>query len=117
MVEILADAYLGNAARSKSVNNRILRTKGVHLDSILYTKHQVDSLTFAESNNYYASNLDTYTEIITKVENLLMKRKALMDSLGEKKKKKRQDTSANEKPKTFKSVDTSQSETALEEEE
>ena len=81
MVQILADAYISNASRSKSVNNRILRAKGVKLDSILYTKHGVDSLRFAESNAYYASNLELYTEIITEVEKVLVLKKARIDSL------------------------------------
>lgn len=81
MVQMLADAYIGNASRSKSVNNRVLRTKGVHLDSILYKKHQVDSLTFAQSNAFYASNLDVYTEIITEVEKLLLTKKVSIDSI------------------------------------
>jgi hypothetical protein len=88
MVQMLADAYIGNASRSKSVNNRVLRTNDVHLDSILYNKHQVDSLTFAESNAYYASNLVMYTEIITEVEKLLLKKKASVDSILELNKKK-----------------------------
>lgn len=80
--QILADAYLGNASRSRSVNNRILRSKGIQLDSLLYNKHQVDSLTFAESNAYYASNLDLYTEIILDVEKILTEKKARIDSLS-----------------------------------
>ena len=79
MIEILADAYIGNAARS--VNNRMLRTKGIQLDSILYKKHQIDSLQFASSNAYYTSNLNTYTEMIKEVEQLLTDRKTLLDSL------------------------------------
>ena len=81
MVQILADAYISNASRSKSVNNRILRTKGVQLDSLLYSKHDVDSLNFAESNAYYASNLDMYTEIISEVEKLLKAKKDGIDSI------------------------------------
>jgi len=78
---MLADAYIGNASRSKSYNNRILRTNGVHLDSILYKKHQVDSLTFVKSNAYYASNLVIYTEIMTEVEKLLLTKKVSIDSI------------------------------------
>lgn len=81
-VQILADAYVANASRSRSVNNRILRTKGIQLDSLLYNKHQVDSLSFAESNAYYASNLDVYTQIILDVEKLLTEKKARIDSLA-----------------------------------
>lgn len=84
MVEILADAYIGNATRSKSVNNRILRAQGIRIDSIFYTKHQIDSLTFATSNAYYAANLESYTEIMREVEKLLLKKKQDIDSVLEK---------------------------------
>lgn len=80
VAEVLADAYVSNATRSKGVLNRIRRAKGLQLDSMLYTKHGVDSLSFAVSNNYYASNLEVYTEIITEVEKLLTQRKAKLDS-------------------------------------
>lgn len=82
MVQILADAYISNASRSKGVNNRILRTKGMKLDSLLYSKHGVDSLSFAESNSYYASNLEQYTSIITEVEKLLTRKKSEIDSIA-----------------------------------
>jgi hypothetical protein len=105
MVQILADAYISNASRSKSVNNRILRAKGVQLDSILYTKHGVDSLNFAESNAYYASNLDLYTGIIIEVEKVLLLKKARIDSLmgpdkAKKKQTENQPPTSLEKPKT-----------------
>lgn len=82
-VKMLADAYIGNASRSRSVNNRILRSKGIQLDSLLYAKHQVDSISFAESNAYYASNLDLYNEIILGVEKILAEKKARLDSVLE----------------------------------
>jgi hypothetical protein len=82
-IQVLADAYVANASRSRSVNNRILRTNGVQLDSLLYNKHQVDSLSFAESNSYYASNLEVYTDIIVKVQKLLTEKKARVDSLSQ----------------------------------
>jgi hypothetical protein len=82
MVQILADAYITNASRSRGVNNRILRSKGIKLDSLLYTKHGIDSLSFAKSNSYYASNLEQYTEIITAVEKLLTRKKAEIDSIA-----------------------------------
>ena len=53
MVDLLVDAYLGNAARSN--NNRVLRLGGVQLDSVLYARYEVDSLQFAENTAYYLS--------------------------------------------------------------
>ena len=66
MVSILVDAYMINAARS--IDNRIIVNKGVLLDSILYSKHRIDSLQFAQSNAYYASDLDIYKKLFLKVE-------------------------------------------------
>lgn len=105
MVQILADAYISNASRSKSVNNRILRAKGVKLDSILYTKHGVDSLRFAESNAYYASNLDLYTEIITEVEKVLVLKKSSIDSVIGLEKGVVKKTTADQIPTSFKKPD------------
>ncbi len=96
MIEILADAYIGNAARS--VNNRMLRTEGIRLDSILYKKYDIDSLQFAASNAFYTSDLNLYTEIITEVEVLLNKRKAELDTLIQREKEKnKQKTKPKEK--------------------
>ena len=79
MADILAEAYIGNAARSN--NNRILRSKGVKLDSILYKKYDIDSLQFAASNAYYASNLNGYAKLLKMVEERLMKQKTVIDTL------------------------------------
>lgn len=78
MMDIMADAYSGHAARS--VNNKVLRSNKVALDSALYIKYQVDSLQFARSNAFYTTDLDTYTRILQGVEERLMKRKKVIDS-------------------------------------
>ncbi len=70
MVAIIAEAYLNNAARS--YNNRELIDKGVALDSLIYKKHNIDSLQFVESNAYYASQLNTYLDIFKRVEERLL---------------------------------------------
>lgn len=79
MVSILVDAYMMNAARS--IDNRTLVNKGVLLDSILYTKHRIDSLQFAQSNAYYASDLEAYKKIFLKVEAQLLLEKIKKDTL------------------------------------
>ena len=79
MADIMADAYLGNAA--KSINTWLLKDKGVQLDNLIYTKHGVDSLQFVRSNAYYTSNLDLYNELFTKVEARLVVVKTDKDSL------------------------------------
>ena len=79
MVEILTDAYIGNAA--KSINNRMLKTKGIYLDSVLYKKFGIDSVQFVQSNAFYTSDLNLYAELLSSVEERLELRKAIADSL------------------------------------
>ena len=79
MVLVLVDAYTINAARS--IDNRIIVHNGVLLDSILYSKHGIDSLQFAQSNAYYASDLEAYKNIFLKVEAQLQLEKIKKDTL------------------------------------
>ncbi|WP_432411932.1 DUF4296 domain-containing protein [Rasiella sp. SM2506] len=92
MVEILAEVYLGNAARS--IDNTTMRRKGVKIDSFLFKKYNIDSLQFAKSNAYYAADLDMYNAIFQKIELKLQaletiekNRKLLKDSLRNEKKR------------------------------
>jgi hypothetical protein len=80
MVDLLVDAYLGNAARSN--NNRVLRLGGVQLDSVLYARYEVDSLQFAENTAYYSAQIDTYLRILERVEQKLSTVKKSLDSLA-----------------------------------
>ena len=75
----MADLYLSNAA--KSVNNWMLKSNGITLDTYVFKKHGVDSLQFVESNAYYTSDLDAYYDIFVQVEAKLAKLKADRDSL------------------------------------
>ncbi|GEQ84575.1 hypothetical protein ULMS_00830 [Patiriisocius marinistellae] len=81
MVAVLTDAYLMNAARS--IDIRKIRKEGIYLDSIIYATHKIDSLQFAKSNAYYTNNLNTYNDLITKVEQKLITEKTKRDSLYE----------------------------------
>ena len=83
MVDILTDVYLANAA--KSVNNKIIRNKGVKLDSFIYAKHQIDSLRFAESNAYYTTQLNTYNDFFVEIERRLNNMQQEVDSLQKQK--------------------------------
>ena len=78
MMDIMADAYSGHAARS--VNNRVLRSNQVALDSSLYKKYGIDSLQFARSNAFYTTDLDRYESLLKGVEERLMVRKKEIDS-------------------------------------
>jgi hypothetical protein len=80
MVDILVEAYIGNAARSN--NNRVLRMGGVQLDSILYAKYGIDSLQFAQNTAYYSAQIDPYMRILEGVEKELSKIKKSLDSIA-----------------------------------
>lgn len=80
MVDILVEAYIGNAARSN--NNRVLRLGGVQLDSILYAKYDIDSLQLAQNTAYYASQIDPYLDILEAVETELSGMKKSLDSMA-----------------------------------
>lgn len=80
MVDILVEAYIGNAARSN--NNRVLRMGGVQLDSILYAKYGIDSLQFAQNTAYYSAQIDPYMRILEGVEKELSIVKKSLDSIA-----------------------------------
>ncbi|QQX77332.1 MULTISPECIES: DUF4296 domain-containing protein [Aequorivita] len=81
MVDLLTEAYLANAARS--VNNQAIIDKGIKMDSLIYKNFGVDSLQFANSNAYYAADVNTYMEIFQKVEARLVAMQKKMDSIRE----------------------------------
>jgi hypothetical protein len=73
MVDIIYDMSLVSAA--KGVNRKLMEQKGVHPDTYVYKKHDVDSAQFAQSNEYYAFDLNAYEEIYQKVKAKLEKNK------------------------------------------
>lgn len=87
MAEVLAEAYLSNAARS--INNRVIRKEGVKLDSMIYQKYNIDSLQFVKSHAYYTSDLGAYNDLFLQVEAHIVKLTVINDSLNaiEKKRK------------------------------
>ncbi|MEZ4874325.1 MAG: DUF4296 domain-containing protein [Flavobacteriaceae bacterium] len=90
MIDILTDAYTGNAA--KSINNRTLRQEGISLDSLVFNKYQIDSAQFANSNAYYSMQMNEYIDILTQVNNRLKAQKALVDTAMAKEGKNRKDS-------------------------
>ena len=73
MVDIIYDMSLVSAA--KGVNRKLMEQQGVHPDQYVYEKHGIDSAQFAQSNEYYAFDLDAYEEIYNKVKVKLEKDK------------------------------------------
>lgn len=78
MVDILVDIYLAEGA--KSVENKDLE-RLVDYMPLVYEKHKIDSLQFAESNFYYTSKIDDYEDIFKKVNNRLKKMKTEYETM------------------------------------
>jgi len=79
MVDMLTEAYLANAARS--VDNKSIISNGIIMDSLVYKNFGVDSLQFAKSNEFYAADVNTYIEILNKVEARLIGMQTKLDSM------------------------------------
>ena len=85
MVDIITDMSLLNAA--KGVDKDILVENGIVPLNFIYEKYQIDSLQFAESNNFYAYNVNKYEAIYSKVKERLENEKELIKVQQEEKKK------------------------------
>ncbi len=69
MVDVLIELTLVSSA--KGINKRELENRGVVPDSFVYKKHKIDSLQFANSNNYYAYDIKSYIKIYDRVKDSL----------------------------------------------
>ena len=69
MIDLLTDMHLANA--TSGINN-INEEKNLNYMALVYEKYGVDSVRFAESNLYYAANVDDYEKIFVAVEKRLM---------------------------------------------
>jgi len=79
MEAILYDLYVINAA--KGVNRKLLEKNGFVPETYILTKHNIDSLQFATSNNYYAFETETYSEIVENVKARLEREKEELEDL------------------------------------
>jgi Domain of unknown function (DUF4296) len=118
MAALLSEIYLGNAARS--IDNKTMRKSGIKIDSFLFKKYNVDSLQFAKSNAYYASDLDAYNAIFQKIERKLetlkneeSERKLREDSIRKAQKKVNDTTKLKELEETIEKIDTAKTERRL----
>ncbi len=68
MIDILYDISLLEAIKSQNINGGI--TVKMENDYI-YKKYKIDSIQFAKSNKYYASDLEEYKKIFEKVKEKL----------------------------------------------
>lgn len=78
MAHIILDLSLLRSAEGTYKTK--LETEGYSLESYIYSRHQIDSVQFALSNEYYSYDLDTYLKIYEKVEDSLQKLKEFYDN-------------------------------------
>lgn len=106
MVNILIDIKLLTSANGK--NKKPLEDNNLHPEAYIYKKYSIDSLRFANSNNYYSFYADEYNEIYSTIKDSLGKLQNILKDLEKKEQeeqekiaKKRRDSLklANEKKK------------------
>ncbi len=85
MVDVITDISLMTAA--KGLNKDVLEKNAINPQNYIYEKYNIDSVQFAESNNYYAYDVKEYEEIYVEVKERLEKRKAEYKLLQEEDKK------------------------------
>jgi len=79
MIEVIYDISLINSV--KGVNKKIIEHKGISPEDYIYKRHDIDSLQFALSNEYYAYNLKTYEAIYYNVKEKLEEDKNKFENL------------------------------------
>jgi len=85
MIAIIYDISLINSA--KGVNKKLIESEGIIPEEYIYKKHNIDSLQFVLSNEYYAYNLKTYEDIYDGVKFKLEKDKKHFNVILEEEKK------------------------------
>lgn len=69
MVDVLVEITIMSSA--KGINKRMLENNGITPVAYIYKKHGIDSTQFANSNNYYAHDIEVYDKIYDKVKDSL----------------------------------------------
>ena len=69
MINILIDLRLISSANG--TNKRVIDSLKIDSDTYVYNKYKIDSIQFAESNNYYAFHIEKYEAIYNKVKDSL----------------------------------------------
>lgn len=79
MVQVLYDMAIITAA--KGSHKRTIEEKGIVPEQLIFKKHEIDSMQFVLSNEYYSYDIDIYEEIYEEVRNRLNVSKVDIDSL------------------------------------
>lgn len=80
MVDILYDISLLEAI--KVSNPASLDERKINVNSYIYKKYKIDSIQFAKSDKYYASDVEKYSKLYEKVSNRMEDAKNAADSLA-----------------------------------
>lgn len=85
MSEIIYDVFVLNSA--KGINRRILEQNGILPEDYVYEKHGIDSLQFANSNDYYSYDTKIYERIMSTVKQKIESEKKINEVLVEREEK------------------------------
>ncbi|MCH4551804.1 MULTISPECIES: DUF4296 domain-containing protein [Aestuariibaculum] len=77
MINILIDARLVGSVNG--TNKRFLEDRGYDLKNYVFEKHGIDSLQFAESNDYYTYHIKQYQDIFDKAIDSLDRLKEVLE--------------------------------------
>ena len=84
MIEILYDMSLISV--SKGINKRIIENNGMKPKKYILNKHNIDSIQFVASNQYYSKDLETYLSIYEEVlKKLQSNREIVIETIDSKK--------------------------------
>lgn len=87
MVAVIADMAILSSA--KGVNKKRIEENGIIPDEYIYKKNNIDSVSFAESNLYYAFDIETYDSIYARVKDTLYKKKMFFENIEEREKERK----------------------------
>ncbi|RCT53857.1 DUF4296 domain-containing protein [Winogradskyella sp. KYW1333] len=103
MADIIYDLYIINAA--KGVNRKVLEKRNLVPQNYVLTKFEIDSIQFAQSNNYYAFDTEDYALIVESVKSRLEREKKEIEDL-----QKQEQVEAKRKRDSLKALNTEKKE-------
>ena len=77
MIDIFYDLAIMDAMRSH--NPLSLEIRGLQPDNFVYSKYKIDSLQFAQSNKYYASDIEKYKSMYVELNKRLKAKSEELD--------------------------------------
>lgn len=81
MEQVLYDVYMLNAI--KISNKKLLQKEEVSFQNEIFDKYQIDSLQFVDSNNFYASDFESYSVLIERIKMRMNSNKKEVEQLVE----------------------------------